>query len=63
MIRLCRYFDQNVWRDHDGQPITAPPFHLKTASGRLRSKKKFDWPPTTWDQIKVLSVTLQSAHL
>lgn len=24
---------------------------------------KFEWPLTTWDQVKVLSVTLQSAHL
>ncbi len=61
--RLVRYFNENVWLDRNGQPITSPPFYLKTASGRGRSKMKFEWPLTTWDQVKVLSVTLQSAHL
>jgi integrase len=61
--KLVSYFERNVWRDRDGQPITATPFYLRTASGRGRSKKEFNWPPTNWDQIKILSVTLQSAHL
>ncbi|WP_434782779.1 MAG: site-specific integrase [Ferrovum myxofaciens] len=56
---LCRYFNQNVWRDRDGQSITAPPHYLKTASGLRR----VDWPPTNWDQVKVLSAILQGAHL
>jgi integrase len=63
MVRLRQYFEQNDWRGCDGLAITTPPFQLKTATGRGRSTKKFDWPPTTWDQVKVLSATLQSAHL
>lgn len=62
-VRLRQYFEKNEWLDRNGLPITAPPFQLKTASGRGRSTKKFDWPPTTWDQVKVLSATLQGAHL
>lgn len=61
--RLEQYFDQNVWLGRDGQTITAPPLYLKTASGRIRTLRNSDWPPSNWDQIKVLSATLQSAHL
>lgn len=57
--QLCRYFDQNVWRDRSGQSIVAPPYYLKSASGFRR----VDWPPINWDQIKVLSSILQGAHL
>jgi integrase len=60
--RLRQYFKQYVWRDREGQMITAPPHYLQIASGRVRSLSG-DWPPSNWDQVKVLSATLQSAHL
>lgn len=62
-VRLRQYFEKNDWLDRNGLAIAAPPFHLKTGSGKGRSTNTFDWPPTTWDQVKVMSATLQGAHL
>ncbi|MBS1229803.1 MAG: integrase family protein [Proteobacteria bacterium] len=62
---LARYFRQHTWRDREGRPITAPPFPLVTATGKGYAKGKMrpHWPPSSWEQVKVLAATLQSAHL
>ena len=64
-IALAQYFSQHTWHDGEGRPITAPPFPLKTVTGRggVRQKARPHWPPRTWEQVQVLAATLQSAHL
>lgn len=51
---------EQPWTDTSGNPLS-PPFQLKT--GGAMTKDKFAWPPSNYEQLKVLSATLQSAHL
>ena len=62
---LARYFSQHTWSDREGRPITAPPFPFVTSTGRgwAKGKSRQQWPPSSWEQVKVLAATLQSAHL
>lgn len=68
--RLALYFQENDWRDRQGNIIKAPPFPLKHGDkrgcnfrGDSYERNVYEWPPHTWHSIKVLAVTLQSAHL
>lgn len=56
---IARHLFEYPWTDRAGRPLK-PAFPLKT--GRL-SKEKFEWPPRNYEQFKILSATLQSAHL
>lgn len=64
-IALAKYFSQHTWRDREGRPITAPPFPLETVTARgfAKGKQRPHWPPSSWEQVQVLAVTLQSCHL
>lgn len=58
------HLQQHPWQDRMGQPV-APPFPLVTS---VKDKSgmdvnAFEWPPRTWSHIKILSTTLQAAHL
>lgn len=65
MIRLANYFEQNVWRDSNGDPLAAPCFPLKIgdAYGFAKNCNVYEWPPRTLAHVHNLSVTLQAAHL
>lgn len=56
---IARHLRENPWKDSAGKPLQ-PDFPLTTGS---KHKDRFEWPPRTYAQLKVLSVTLQSAHL
>lgn len=56
---IARHLEDHPWIDHMGRPLK-PSFPLKT--GR-KTKDKFQFPPTGWEQLKTLSAILQSAHL
>lgn len=56
---IARHLEDHPWLDALGKPLK-PKFPLKT--GAL-GKEKFQFPPANWEQLKVLSATLQSAHL
>lgn len=56
---IARHLRDHPWKDRAGKPLQ-PGFPLVTGS---QNKDKFEWPLRTYDQLKVLSVTLQSAHL
>lgn len=47
------------WADRTGKMLR-PTFPLMTGA---KATDRFEWPPRTYEHIKVLSVTLQSAHL
>ena len=47
------------WKDYQGKPLK-PAFPLTTGA---TSADKFEWPPRNYQQLRILSVTLQSAHL
>lgn len=47
------------WSDNMGRPLK-PNFPLKTAA---RGKDRFQFPPRNWEQLRILSAILQSAHL
>jgi integrase len=47
------------WVDSTGSPLK-PNFPLKTGA---RAKDQFQFPPRTWEDLKSLSASLQSAHL
>lgn len=55
----ARHLKDHPWMDSMGRPLK-PNFPLKTGA---RGKDKFQFPPRSWEQLKVLSATLQSAHL
>lgn len=63
-IFIADHLQQHPWQDQKGQPI-APPFPLVIATTNRSGHDVdvFEWPPRTWSQIKILSMTLQSAHL
>lgn len=50
---------EHPWNDRQGRPLQ-PPFPLITGA---RGKSNFAFPPVNWANLKVLSATLQSAHL
>lgn len=56
---LARHLEEHPWLDTLGRPLK-PNFPLKTGANQ---GDKFQFPPTSWGQLKVLSATLQSAHL
>ena len=56
---IAQHLKDHPWLDGMGRPLK-PNFPLKTGA---KSKDKFQFPPRKWAQLKVLSVTLQSAHL
>jgi hypothetical protein len=56
---IARHLQEHPWLDSMGRPLK-PNFPLKTGA---RGKDKFQFPPRNWEQLKILSVTLQSAHL
>lgn len=61
---IAGHLQQHPWKDRMGLPLE-PPFPLAIAFvGRGHSDANaFEWPPRTWSHIKILSQTLQSAHL
>lgn len=56
---IAKHLKDCPWMDRAGKPLN-PYFPLTT--GR-RTTDRFEWPPRTHEQLKILSVTLQSAHL
>ncbi|WP_283745918.1 hypothetical protein [Sideroxydans sp. CL21] len=63
-IFIADHLQQHTWKDHMGQPL-APPFPLAIATHNKSGHDVdvFEWPPRTWSHLKILSLTLQSAHL
>lgn len=60
---IATHLQQNPWRDSVGKQLT-PPFPLiTTGSGRGHRADKLEWPPRTLEQITILSISLQAAHL
>lgn len=56
---IARHLNEHPWTDQLGMPLM-PHFPLRT--GRV-SKDRFEWPPCNYEQLKVCSSILQSAHL
>lgn len=56
---IARHLKEHPWQDTLGKPLK-PNFPLKTGA---RAKDNYQVPPRNWDQLKLLSATLQSAHL
>ena len=56
---IAKHLQEHPWKDRLGRPLK-PSFPLKTG---VRCKDNFAWPPRSYEQLKVLSATLQSAHL
>lgn len=56
---ISRHLREHPWKDRAGKPLK-PNFPLKTSA---KCKDKFEWPPRTYEHLKVLSVSLQSGHL
>lgn len=56
---IAQYLNDHPWLDHMGKPLN-PNFPLKTGS---KGQERFQFPPRSWEQLKILSSTLQSAHL
>jgi integrase len=54
-----RHLCEHPWIDRAGKPLQ-PSFPLMSSA---KNKDKFEWPPRGFDQLRVLSATLQSAHL
>lgn len=54
-----KHLQNKPWMDRSGKPLK-PNFPLTT--GRS-SNDRFEWPPRSYGHLKILSVTLQSAHL
>ncbi|MBD0679932.1 hypothetical protein [Pseudomonas sp. PSB11] len=68
--RLQCYFSQNAWCDRKGRPITQPLCRIPAPRhrGGHRAERRgaideHDWLPRSWQNVQVLIVTLQSAHL
>ena len=57
---ISRHLCEHPWMDRAGKPLQ-PDFPLMISGSRC--KDKFEWPPRNYSQLKVLSATLQSAHL
>lgn len=69
-LRIKRYFEQNIWRDRQGQVLSAPTFELRhgTRAGQhvRQENDRIDphlWPPHHWWSIRRLASALQQAHL
>lgn len=56
---IARHLEDHPWLDGMGRPLR-PSFPLKTEA---LGKDESQFPPRNWSQLKVLSTTLQSAHL
>lgn len=56
---IAQHLKDHPWLDGIGRPLK-PNFPLKTGA---KNQDKFAFPPSNWEQLKVLSATLQSAHL
>lgn len=56
---IAKHLKDHPWLDGIGRPLK-PNFPLKTG---VHTTDNFHFPPQNWEQLKVLSVTLQSAHL
>jgi len=56
---IAEHLRTHPWTDRGGKPLR-PPFPLTTGA---KARDHFEWPPRTYEHLKVLSVTLQSAHL
>lgn len=56
---IANHLRSHPWLDNSGKPLK-PTFALMTGA---KATDRFEWPPRTYEHIKVLSVTLQSAHL
>ena len=56
---IAQHLKDHPWQDGMGRPLE-PNFPLKTGA---RGKDKFQFPPRSWQHLKILSATLQSAHL
>lgn len=61
---ISDHLEQHPWKDRIGQPLV-PPFPLVTSVNNKSGMDvdAFEWPPRTWSNLKLLSTTLQSAHL
>ncbi|ADL56753.1 site-specific integrase [Gallionella capsiferriformans] len=60
--RLGPQLSQYNWRDRNGEAIIAPPFPLKLGR-KLNGRDPYAWPPRYWENMSILAVTLQAAHL
>lgn len=58
---IATHLAAHPWRDRAGRPLT-PPFALRTCTGKYGADTE-EWPPRTWEQVIMLSTTLQAAHL
>lgn len=56
---IARHLKDHPWKDGMGIPLK-PDFPLETGA---RVNDKFEFPPHSWEQLKVLSASLQSAQL
>ncbi len=56
---IAQHLEDHPWVDSIGRPLK-PTFPLRTVA---RGKDKFQFPPRNWEQLKILSATLQSAQL
>lgn len=63
-VFVADHLRQHSWKDRMGHPLI-PPFPLITTHKNTRGHKidLFEWPPRTWSHLKMLSLTLQAAHL
>ena len=61
--RLRQYLAQHKWFDRNGAAIDAPPFRLRIGRGKPTKYDPYAWPPQYWENMPILAVTLQSAHL
>lgn len=57
---IANHLREHPWRDREGIKPLQPDFPLTTGS---QNKNRFEWPPRNYEQLQVLSATLQSAHL
>lgn len=56
---IARHLREHPWMDRAGKPLQ-PDFPLMTGA---RNKDRFELPPRSYQQLQILSVTLQAAHL
>ena len=60
---ISAHLHEHPWTDRAGKPLI-PPFPLTTAKIiQQGTNDTREWPPRTWNHLKTLSTTLQSAHL
>lgn len=55
------HIELHPWVDHAGRPLS-PQFPLATSTGK-QGADRFEWPPRRWEQVTLLSMTLQASHL